>query len=419
MPSSQQRYDFEAEIAVIGGGHAGCTIAALLGRNGFSVLCIDQDAPAKTLGAQFDGRTTAISFGSRRVIDAAGAWHALQQEACPIRDIHIMDSGSPTLLRFLVEDVGEEAFGWIVENRSLRQSLYEILRDLETITHIAPARVSGFETDDLGVTISLQDGRTARCTLVIGADGRGSFTRDWMGIETRGWSYGQRALVCIASHEHPHNHIAIEDFRSEGPFAVLPMKDDPQGRHRSAIVWTEHGKDKDSALHWPEDVFNAALNERFPDFYGAVALSGGRFSYPLGLKHAHSYIAKRTALVADAAHGIHPIAGQGLNLGLRDIAALADLLIHAKRDGRDVGDPALLEAYEKARRTDNMMMAGATDSLNKLFSNDLASVRILRKAGLRAVQLFPPARRFFMRQAMGASGLLPELVKSGKFSRRN
>lgn len=415
MAQKPRPYDFEADVAIVGGGHAGCTLAALLAGNGISTLCIDQDDPSKTLQESFDGRTTAISFGSRHVIEAAGAWESLEDEACAIRDIHIMESGSPTLLRFFAEDVGEDAFGWIVENRRLRQSLYDTLSNLELAAHIAPARVSGFERDKQGVTVTLQDGRTARAALVVGADGRNSFTREWMGIDTRGWSYNQRAIVCTVNHENGHNHVAVEDFRSEGPFAVLPMKDDADGHHRSAVVWTEHGQDKNSAIHWPDDVFNAALNERFPDSYGKVTMAGKRFSYPLGLKHAQGYVAERMALVADAAHGIHPIAGQGLNLGLRDIAALSEILINASKRGDDLGASALLHAYERARRTDNMMMAGATDTLNKLFSNDMSSVRILRKIGLRAVQRFTPARRFFMKQAMGASGLLPELVKSGKF----
>ncbi len=416
MARTAPKADFVADVVIVGGGHAGCTMAALLAKNDITAICIDQDNPATTLNPAFDGRTTAISFGSRRVIEAAGAWDALAEDACPIRDIQILESGSPTLLEFLVEDVGEDAFGWIVENRNIRKSLYETLAGLKNAQHIAPARVLDFSRDERGVIAHLEDGRAVRGSLLIGADGRNSFTREWMGIDTRGWSYNQRALVCVANHKNPHNNIAVEDFRSEGPFAILPMSDDKNGKHRSAVVWTEHGSDKDSALHWDENAFNAALNERFPDFYGPVKLIGKRFAYPLGLKHAHSYIADRMALVADAAHGIHPIAGQGLNLGLRDIAALAELLITAKKMNEDLGNTTLLQNYQRMRRVDNMMMAGATDTLNKLFSNDLSSVRILRKFGLRTIQKIPAARRFFMKQAMGASGLLPTLVRTGKLS---
>jgi 2-octaprenyl-6-methoxyphenol hydroxylase len=404
----------ESDVAVVGGGPAGCSLAALLAANGVGAVCIDRDDPAATLKGGFDGRTTAISFGSRRVIEAAGAWDALRQDACAIDDIKITESGSPTLLEFLVREVGETSFGWIVENRKLRAALYDRLEALKNARHIAPARVTDFERDEHGVTVHLADGRKIRAKLVVGADGRRSFTREWMGIGTRGWNYRQRGVVCIVHHEKPHNNIAVEDFRGEGPFAILPMCDDEKGRHRSSIVWTEHGPERKSAARWDEKTFNAALAERFPDFYGKVSLAGGRFTYPLSLAHAHSYIAPRMALVADAAHAIHPIAGQGLNLGLRDVAELAQLVIAAKKTGADVGSEELLRRYESARRPDNMLMAAATDTLNKLFSNDVAPARILRRMGLRMVQAAPAARKFFMKQAMGTSGLLPRLIKSGK-----
>lgn len=407
--------NLEADVVIVGGGHAGCSLAALLAANDVSVICIDQDDPAATLKGDFDGRTTAISYGSRRVIEASGAWDDLAAEACPINDIQIMENGSSVLLEFLVKDVGGDSFGWIVENRKLRAALYKKLKNLKAATHLAPVRVAGFARDEDGVDVELSDGRRVRGRLVVGADGKQSFTRAWMGIGTRGWSYRQRGVVCIVRHDNPHGNVAVEDFRGQGPFAILPMADDEQGRHRSSIVWTEHCPEKQSARHWSEDTFNAALSERFPSFYGGVRLCGARFSYPLSLTHAQAYIAPRMALVADAAHAIHPIAGQGLNLGLRDIADLAERVIGAGKKGLDVGSMELLEAYEAARRPDNMMMAAATDSLNRLFSNDIAPVGLLRKIGLRLVEAAPPARKFFMRQAMGASGFLPRLVRDGKF----
>ena len=215
----------------------------------------------------------------------------------------------------------------------------------------------------------------------------------------------------MIAHEKPHNNTAWEDFRSSGPFAILPMMGDAKGGHRSALVWTEHGAEKKSALHWDEYVFNAAITERFPASYGAVKAVGKRFSYPLGLIHAQSYTAPRMALVADAAHGIHPIAGQGLNIGLRDIAVLSEFIIAAKNSGMDVGGDAVLKEYEHVRRPDNMAMAAATDALNKLFSNDSKSLRTIRIAGLKMVQKIGPARRFFMKQAMGIGGQIPPLQK--------
>ncbi len=409
--------DFNADVIIVGGGPAGLGLAAILARHGIDAICIDRDKPADTLTPAFDGRTTAISFGSRRVMEEAGAWGALSAEACAIEDIQILDSDSPVLLDFLVRDVSEEtggdAFGWIVENRKLRAALQHAVR-ASGAAHIAPAAVTDFSRDDHGVSVHLNDGRVLRARLVVGADGRQSFTREWMGVGTRGWTYRQQAIVCTVTHENPHGNTAIEHFRPEGPFAVLPMADDEKGNHRSSVVWTEHGQGAKDALAYDEETFNAALNARFPEWYGTVALNGNRFSYPLGLVHAHDYIAPRMALVADAAHGIHPIAGQGLNLGLRDIALLAELLVGAKRAGKDYGDADLLNEYQQRRRPDNMAMAAATDTLNRLFSTDFTPIRLARRIGLKAVQKFAPARRFFMRQAMGAAGALPKIIRGEK-----
>lgn len=397
---------YDADVIVVGGGHSGLTLSALLASHGVGVICIDREDPATTLKGAFDGRTTAISYGSQKVIAAGGGWEAIENKACPIKDIRILDGDSPTLLTFLSEDAGGElqnqAFGWIVENRDLRKVLYDRLEKLDRATHIAPAQVQDFAADEDGVCVHLADGRALRAKLLVGADGRGSFVREKAGITTRGWTYGQNALVCTVTHENPHYNVAVEHFRPEGPFAILPMTDAEDGAHRSAVVWTEHAKTRRSAQDFDEDTFNTALNARFPAEYGKVRLAGKRFSYPLGLIHAHNYVAERLALVADAAHGIHPIAGQGLNIGLRDIAALAGMVIEAHADGTDIGGTDLLNRYQRARRFDNMTMAAATDALNKLFSNDLPPVRMARRLGLRAVQRIIPARRFFMRQAMGA-----------------
>jgi 2-octaprenyl-6-methoxyphenol hydroxylase len=408
-------YSHSADIVVVGGGPSGCSMAAILAIAGVKVICLDADNPEKTLDEGFDGRTIAISYGSRRVLEAAGIWDSLESQACPIEDIKILESGSSTLLEFLCQDVEAEAFGWIVEIRHLRKALYDRLTELKHAIHYAPACVRDYNVDGKGVDIFLANGEVLRASLVIGADGRKSFTRDWMGIETRGWSYDQRGIVCIVEHDNPHNNIAVEDFRPEGPFAILPMTDDHEGRHRSSIVWTEHGSNRSSSINWDDETFAAALTERFPALYGAVRPVSKRFSYPLNLIHAHDYIGERMALIADAAHGIHPIAGQGLNLGLRDVAALAELLIQAKNAGADIGSMDILKNYQRQRRLDNMAMAGATDLLNKLFSNKVTPLRLARRAGLRMVQKSTIAKRFFMKQAMGTSGLLPTLIRDGKF----
>lgn len=393
----------KTDVLIVGGGPAGCSLAAILGKAGINVVCVDQDAPQSRGKDSFDGRTMAISYGSSRIIDKSGAWENIIKNACPIKTIHVMESGSPVLLDFMAKDADTDSLGWIIENKNLRQALFENLRHIPSCIHLAPAKICHFEPQEKSIVAITQDGQKILAQLVIGADGRKSFTRQWMKIETRGWDYQQRAIVCIVGHEKPHNNIAVEDFRKDGPIAILPMNDDEHGGHRSSIVWTESSHEKDSCLTWNEPTFQAALQERFPSCYGKVYPLGQKFSYPLSLAHAHSYIGSRMALVADAAHGIHPIAGQGLNLGLRDIDALSLLLIDAKEKNQDLGSPDILLAYEKQRRRDNSVMAGATDGLDKLFSNNSSTLRIARKTGLKLIQKIPRVRAFFMKQAMGIS----------------
>lgn len=410
----------EADVAIVGGGLAGLSLAALLGAQGVCVICIDRDDPNAQLDARFDGRTTAISYGSRLVLEQAGELWSRMESApsgtCAIEAIHILDGDSDVLLNFQSHEVGGRAFGWIVDNLDMRRALFEQARTTPSITHLAPAQVSDFDITPTHGIVHMKDGRCVRASLIIGADGRQSFTRQWMGIGTRKWSYRQQAIVCTVHHENPHNNTAIEHFRAAGPFAVLPMNDDAKGRHRSAVVWTEHGRGANGvkppdALHWPRDVFDAALNARFPSWYGRVTLAGERFAYPLGLVHAHHYTAPRMALVAEAAHGIHPIAGQGLNMGLRDIAALAGLIVPALQAGEDIGGNDLLASYQRLRRFDNMAMAGATDTLNRLFAKRLPPIVLSRALGMRAIARIPAAKQFFMKQAMGAAGLLPAMMR--------
>jgi 2-octaprenyl-6-methoxyphenol hydroxylase len=414
--------DHHYDVMIIGGGLSGGALASLLGSEGFRVACIDRDAPVTQTTEAFDGRTTAISWGSQKILNRAGVWDSLDALACPIRTIDILDGGSPVLLRFRSEEVGDQSFGWIFENRLLRAALFNRMQELDTVDHLAPAQIEALDQQGDMMRVTLKDGRVLTAPLVVGADGRNSFTRDWAGITTRSWSYHQRAVVCVAEHQHPHDNVAVEHFHEQGPFATLPMLDGPDGAYRSSVVWTEHCPEHKSALHFSQEVFDAALTARFPDQYGWVRQAGGRYAFPLSLQHAHRYTAPRLALVADAAHGIHPIAGQGLNMGFRDLDALCDILIAARDANKDTGADtdygaaAVLAQYESARRVDNMAMAGATDSLNRLFSTGLPPLPLLRKAGLKIVANFAPAKRFFMHQAMGAGsgGMLHELVREAK-----
>jgi len=403
----------DAQVIIIGGGHAGLSLTALLAAHGISCLCVDRGDAASAK----DTRTTAISYGSQRVVAAAGAWDAARLNPCAIRDIQILDGNSPVLLDFLSHDIGGDMFGWIVQNNDLRNCLLDRLAALPLATLLAPAQISDLSLEEDSACVHLADGRILRAQLVIGADGKNSFTRQWMNIPVRHWSYHQQAIVCVITHEKPHDHIAIEHFMDEGPFAVLPMADDDNGAHRSALVWTEH-TNRDGRLTWDDHTFISALSARLPEFYGAVLHVTPRAAWPLSLTHAYQYIGPRMALVADAAHAIHPIAGQGLNLGLRDIAVMAELLVEAQRNQQDMGAPDLLEEYQRRRRFDNMLMAAATDNLNRLFSHKSKLLGLARKAGLKLVQKSPGARSFLMRQAMAAPDAkwLPKLIRDGSLS---
>ncbi len=405
-----QTLQLDADIIVAGGGLAGLTMTALLAAHGISCLCIDRDDPATAK----DARTTAISYGSRHVIAAAGAWDDTALRPCAIRDIHIIDHGSPVLLDFLSRDIGGDMFGWIVQNDDLRAALYQRLQELPLAQHIAPAGISDYSVEDDHACVHLSDGRRLRARLIIGADGKKSFTRTWMNIPVRHWSYNQQAIICTVTHTKPHNHIAVEHFLSAGPFALLPLHDNDKEQARSALVWSEHQSAR-SKTAWDDETFLAALNALIPETHGQAIHIGPRMAWPLSLTHAYRYIGPRMALVADAAHAIHPIAGQGLNLGLRDIAMLAELLVEAKEKNEDMGSDSLLQIYQRQRRFDNTVMAAATDGLNKLFSRKGAFISMARRAGLRLIQHTPKARRFFMRQAMAApdAAWLPKLIREG------
>lgn len=406
----------EADLIVVGGGLAGLTLTALLASQEVSVVCVDREAPAKTGTAEFDLRTTAISYGSQLVLRAAGVWDLMGDHPCPIKDIQVRDTGSPVLLNFLANDLEGEPFGWIVNNLDLRRALQQRVASLKSARHLAPATVRGFSVKKEYAEVALADGMRLRAPLVIGADGKKSSVREFLGIPLHGWMYNQTAIVCVVAHENPHHNRAIEHFRPEGPFAILPMSDRADGRHCSALVWSVEGRHV-APMSWDEATFNLALAARFPPEYGNVALLGPRAAWPLGLQHAHAYIGPRMALVAEAAHAMHPIAGQGLNMGLRDIAELAELLAAARRDGRDPGSPDILRTYQQRRHFDNMAMMAATDALTRVFSNRLPVIGGLRRLGVSLVQACPPVRRFFMKQAMGTAGFAPALMKRKTGSR--
>lgn len=401
--------NLDADIIIVGGGHAGLTQALLLAQNDFKVICVDRDDYSKVNYQDVDGRTTAISYGSHLVMKQAGAWDDLLPQACPIKSIDILDGQSPTLLNFSSKEMESEIntdhdvfFGWIINNNVIHQTLQTSLNNHPLATHLSGITVANYIRHNDYMEVVLDDGRKLYTKLVIGADGRQSFTREWMKVGAKEWSYDQQAIVTIVTHENEHNNIAVEHFKSEGPLAILPMLSGKQGENRSALVWTQHGKNAKNMLTCDKHTFITALNSLFPDFYGDITNIEKRFSYPLNFVHAYDYIVPRMVLIADAAHGIHPIAGQGLNLGLRDVKALNDVLSAAQKQNEDIGSLKILKKYQATRRPDNMAMAIATDVLNKLFSNNILPIKIARKIGLKLVSKINPAKRFFMRQAMGS-----------------
>lgn len=402
------------DILIVGGGLVGAVAARALSTSGFDVVVIDGTDPADAADAAFDGRASAIAAASERLLSAIGVWPHLENEVAPIMDIRVADGRSPLFLHYNHEDVGEGPLGYLAENRHIRIAAMAALADDPRVTFIAPMRVEGLKRNASGVRATLADGGTVDARLAIAADGRGSKIREQAGIRTTSWRYPQEAIVCTVEHEVPHGFVAHEHFLPAGPFAILPLKGtDEKPGCRSSIVWTERAAQAKAMVALPDVEFTAELAKRFGDFMGRIEVVGPRFCHPLGLQFAHASIAERLVLIGDADHGMHPIAGQGLNMGYRDVAALCDVLGEAKRLGLDIGSAAVLQRYQRWRRFDNTLMLAVTDGLNRLFSNDIAPIRHARDFGLGMVNKMPPLKKMLMRSAMGLMGDLPTLMRRG------
>ncbi|NIA71009.1 UbiH/UbiF/VisC/COQ6 family ubiquinone biosynthesis hydroxylase [Pelagibius litoralis] len=421
----------ETEVLIAGGGMVGLSLAVALADAGLSVMVVDRLDPSAMREEAFDGRSSAIARGSRQALTVLGLWDGMADAASPILDIRISDGlpgaarrggASPLYLHFSHSDVPDNVpgdggpLGHIVENTAIRRACLARAAALPGLDLRAPGELVSVTRGAAGVAARLDDGTAVTARLLVAADGRASAQRQAAGIAVTEVGYGQTGIVATVAHEFPHHGVAHEHFLPSGPFALLPMTDaqDGEGRpvHRSSLVWTERSALVPAMLALDDDGFAGELQRRFGDSLGRLSLwSHRRWSYPLSLLHAERYIDRRFALVGDAAHGIHPIAGQGLNLGLRDVAALAEAVVDARRLGLDIGSATVLQRYQRWRRFDNMALIAATDSLNRLFSTDLPPVRLLRDLGLAAVNRMPPLKRFFMRHAMGLVGDLPRLVK--------
>ena len=401
----------QADVVVCGGGMVGLTLGLALAQGGLKTVVADAARPSATLDPKFDGRVSALAYASVRMLAALDVWPELGKDAQPIREILVTDgkpgeAASPFSLHFDSGEVGADSLGHIAENRHIRAALYSAAAQARNLELIAPATVDGVTVKDGRAVAQLADGQRVGAALAVAADGRESPLRAQAGISTIGWSYPQVGIVATVEHEKPHNGVAYEHFLPSGPFAILPMTG-----NRSSLVWTEAKDTAPAMLALDEAGFNEEIARRFGTHLGKTRAVGQRWSYPLSFHLARNFVADRFALAGDCAHGIHPIAGQGLNLGLKDAAALAEVLLDAARLGQDIGAGDVLKRYERWRRFDSFTLAASTDAMNRLFSNDIAPLRALRDVGLGIVDAIGPARRFFMRHAGGDIGKLPRLMK--------
>jgi len=434
-----------ADVMIAGGGFVGLSLGLALAQEGLEVVLADPVPPPEAQMPGFDGRVSALSYASVRMLRALGVWQGIAAEAQPIETILVTDAGlerapSPFSLYFDHKESGtplernpekceavfaglrdkqrnrehvsdsktrERALGFIVENRILRQALFAAAARTPKLKCIAPAAVVALAPAAHAVAATLSNGRQLEARLAVAADGRDSPMRARMGIGVVRWAYAQTGIVATVHHQRPHRGTAYEHFLPAGPFAILPLTG-----NRSSLVWTEREAVAAEMKTLGHAAFTAEIARRFGAHLGSITAEEARWFYPLRFHLARAYVRPRFALAGDAAHGIHPIAGQGLNLGLKDAAALAEVVLDAVAIGLDPGGLAALQRYERWRRFDGFVMAAATDGLNRLFSNDIAPLRLLRDLGLAAVDQIGPLRRLFMRHAAGEAGRLPRLMQA-------
>lgn len=400
-----RRLDFEVVIA--GAGMVGSTLAAALGQAGIRVGLIEGRDLSQGVGA--DGRASALALGTARILQRIGVWPLMEAwGVSPIHRIQVSDGESPWMAQLCREMLQAPALGYVVENQITQKALLQRIRECPSVTLFSPAQVQSFSpaADHIRVELAQEGSRqTLRAALLVIADGARSRLREQAGIPLSRWGYGQVCIVSTLTHEHPHQQVAYERFQASGPFAILPTPDP----HRSCVVWTVRQADRDWLMGLSEAEFLQAIRPWFGSQLGALLAASPRACYQPQRAHAQTYIGSRLALVGDAAHTTHPLGGQGANLGMRDVAALAALLIEAKMAGRDPGDPALLKAYERCRRPENALVLFATDAANRLFSNRSWPLLVLRRLGLWGLEVLPLLKPALMRQAMGIRPHQPQL----------
>ncbi|BDI61663.1 FAD-dependent monooxygenase [Qipengyuania nanhaisediminis] len=399
------------DLLILGGGLVGMTLALAAAHRGLSSHVIDRADPADLTREGFDDRATAISTASWRLFRNIGLADGLEKFACDIASIAVTDQNRPGRLDFTPE-AHEGTLGRMFPNRRLRLALFEAAAAQPLIHWVPKAEIASRERGEFSASATLADGRTLKGRLMVAAEGRNSPTREEAGIAIAKWDYSHRAVIAGLSHSRPHGNVAWEIFYPAGPFALLPMRDDPDGTHRSSLVWTVSEADGAGVTKLSDRAFLAEVQKRMGDILGEVTGAGPRSSWPLGFHHTAKITDTRLALVGDAAHGIHPIAGQGLNLGLRDVGALVEVIADGMRIGLDPGDAQLLKRYENWRGLDSFMVALATDGLTRLFGVPGRTASAVRRLGMSAVQRTPLLKTFFMDEARGVSGDLPELLKA-------
>ncbi|MDG1431997.1 MAG: UbiH/UbiF/VisC/COQ6 family ubiquinone biosynthesis hydroxylase [Paracoccaceae bacterium] len=403
--------ELNSDIIIVGGGLNGPALALALAQTGRTVAILDAQSRPTLEGASFDGRSYALALASKRLLQAIGVWEAVEDQSQPMLDIKVSDGragegAGPFFLHFDHREIEEGPMGYMLEDRYLRRALLEAMDREPRITQCFDARVEAQTISANGVLVSLADGTVRTGRMLVGADGRSSSTAQRAGIGRTGWGYGQTALVACVAHEHPHEGVAHQFFMPPGPLAILPLPG-----NRSSIVWSETDVRAQEIHALNEEDYLDVLRPRFGDFLGDISLQGARFTYPLNLTLANSFIGDRLALIGDAAHGMHPIAGQGLNAGLRDVGALAEVISDAANRGENFANALVLKRYQQWRRFDTATLAVATDGVNKLFSNDNPILRVGRDIGMGIVNAMPGLRRSFIREAAGLTGDLPKLLK--------
>ena len=401
----------EQDVIIVGGGLNGPALALALAQGGLRVVVVDARPAMARAGVGFDGRAYALAIASRRLLGAVGVWDLVAGKAQPILKIvasdgHAGQGAAGFFLTFDADEIEEGPMGFMLEDRFLYAGLLAAMQGTPGITLLPGESVVAQEVTGSGVAVTLASGAVLRASVLVGCDGRGSGVAARAGIRRTGWGYGQTALVTAVRHARPHDGVAQQFFMPSGPLAILPLP----GGYLSSIVWSEAEADAAAVQALSQGDYLAALRPRFGGFLGEIALAGARFTYPLSLSLAERFVGSRVALVGDAAHGVHPLAGQGLNLGLRDVGALAEVLILARRRGEDIGAADVLERYQAWRRFDVTALALGMDGVNKLFSNDNPVLRGVRDLGLGLVNAIPALRRGFMRQAAGLSGDVPKLL---------